>query len=763
MALEIQQKGGKIFAPLKDKWLTETPEETVRQNYICTLVNDYGYSLDQMEQELNLTNSQRGTGRARADIIVWESEDHSKSPVIIVECKAQNITIKEADYFQGQNYAYFSGAKFFVTTNEKETKYFQVKQGEFPKHLGNEIIAIPHAKDLKDEKKIEKLLNATKIFERDEFAKLLFACHNVIRDNDKFSPEMAFDEISKILFIKIWYERKQARGKIFSLEKFKELKKANDEFAAKDDKPFYQKIFDNVKADYQQQDLFDVSDNIKLRENSIESIIQKLEKYNLSDTSDDVKGIAFEEFLGKTFRGELGQFFTPRTLVDFMVETLDPQEGETICDPCCGSGGFLIKAFEYIRESIEKEIEIEKERIKNQYFDEKFEKASDKEKEATTQKVNELLAKLNDELNPSNKKSRLYNLSNWSIYGTDANPRMARTAKMNMIMHGDGHGGVHHNDGLLNINGIFEKRFDVILTNPPFGSQVSADQKITEEDKYTDTEKIKYYNERYGDEYKQAVRQVTDNIGKPLLNLFDTGIYSKKTETLFIERCLNLLNPGGRMGIVLPEGVLNNPDLQRIREYVEGRAKILFIVSIPSDVFKSSKATVKPSIVFLKRFTEDEEKQYNDIVKAVSEEKNAEFAPRYEVLDNKIADADAEWKNEKDKTKKKELSDTLKAIKKKVAAERKKLDTEKTTAIKAEVKERFDYQIPVAEVEKAGIDSKGAKIENDLEPIAKAFSDYRNEKNLWEILKRKNGYSISDDGEISRITMLNEPQATNGK
>ena len=107
---------------------------------------------------------------------------------------------------------------------------------------------------------------------------------------------MAFDEISKILFIKIWYERKQEKGRIFSLERFKELKKAYEEVASKDAKPFYQNLFDSVKKDYATQDLFDPNDVIKLRENSIESIIQKLEKYNLSDTSDDVKGIAFRNF-----------------------------------------------------------------------------------------------------------------------------------------------------------------------------------------------------------------------------------------------------------------------------------------------------------------------------------------------------------------------------------------------------------------------------------------------------------------------------------
>ena len=101
--------------------------------------------------------------------------------------------------------------------------------------------------------------------------------------------------------------------------------------------------------------MFDDNAKIEIRENSFEQIVKELEIYNLSTTSDDVKGIAFEQFLGKTFRGELGQFFTPRTIVDFMVSILDPQEGELICDPCCGSGGFLIKAFELVRDKIERD------------------------------------------------------------------------------------------------------------------------------------------------------------------------------------------------------------------------------------------------------------------------------------------------------------------------------------------------------------------------------------------------------------------------
>ena len=121
---------------------------------------------------------------------------------------------------------------------------------------------------------------------------------------------------------------------------------------------------------------------------------------------------------------------------------------------------------------------------------------------------------------------------------------------------------------------------------------------------------IAQYKEKYGDAYDAALMQVNDNIGKPLLSLYDTGKMSGLTEVLFMERCLRLLKKGGRMGMVLPEGVLNTSNLQRVREYFEGRAKIILICSIPQDVFIAAGATVKPSLVFFKRFTPEEENQY---------------------------------------------------------------------------------------------------------------------------------------------------------
>ena len=744
--MEVQIKDNKIYAPLKDKWLIVKPEEEVRQRYICRLVDSYGYNLKQMDQELKVTNSQRGQGSARADIVIWKSaqeKNDNKSAFIIVECKAESVTIRKEDYYQGYNYAAWAGADFFVTTNLKETRIFKVVKGELPKKL-EEIVDIPTAEMANNEKKVKELLNQTKAFTRDEFSRLLYKCHNIIRNNDKLSPEAAFDEISKILFIKIRYERDNNLGQIFSKERFAQNKQKyeelNEEMGVKDAKPFYQNLFEKTKQDFKEDNLFDPNDTIRIRETSFEKIVEELQIYNLSHTSDDVKGIAFEKFLGRTFRGELGQFFTPRTIVEFMIAALDPQEGEYVCDPCCGSGGFLIRAFEYVREQIEDELEERKEEIKAQLIPDNYDDLKAKDQETIDAKVSDAFAKMNYEVDISNEKGRLRSLSFNCIYGTDANPRMARTAKMNMIMHGDGHGGVHHHDGLLNINGIWDGRFDVILTNPPFGSRVDKDIKITEADKFTDETKIKAYIERYGNEYLNALKQVNDHIGESLLDQFGVGKLSGLTEVLFIDRCINLLKPGGRLGIVLPEGVLNNTNLQNVREYFEGRAKILLVVSIPQDVFMAAGATVKPSLMFFKRFTEDEQKQYDDIKEKAYSEVSDKYTFELHVIEEELA---KKGKNAKPAAEKKILRARKKEIEAVIESEAKML-----------IKQRLDYVIPIADIKRAGINSIGIKIENDLEPLLEEFTKYREENDLWHKPHVVKSYQYNDDGIMTRSTEI---------
>ena len=729
--MEVQIKDNKIFAPLKDKWLVLKPEEKVRQEYVCRLVNSYGFDLEQMEQDSKVQGIY-----LNYSILIWKNENskiNNESPLIVIQCKADSVIIKKEDYFKGLNFSREIGAKFFVATNFKQTKIYSKIYRTDSENV-EEILDIPNKKEAQNIQEVEKLLNKNNTFQRENFTKTLYKCHSIIRNNDKLSPEAAFDEISKILFIKIIYERDNSKNQIFSLDIYRKEKidfeKIDfEKYRFNEKKDFYQLLFEKTKEDFRDDDLFEPTEIIRIRENSFEAIVKELEIYNLSTTSDDVKGIAFEEFLGKTFRGELGQFFTPRTIVDFMVEVLDPQETETICDPCCGSGGFLIKAFEYVRAKIEAKVQQEKELIKQEYYTETYEKLSDAEKEKIDDKVNKFFSQLNEELNINNDKSRIRTLSYDCIFGTDANPRMSRTAKMNMIMHGDGHGGVHHNDGLLNVNGIFENRFDVILTNPPFGARVEKSLKITEADKYTDEERIKKYQKRYGDEYNKALKQVNNNIGKSLVSLYKMG--STLTEVLFIERCLNLLKPGGRMGIVLPEGVLNNSNLQKVRDYVESKAKILLIVSIPQDVFIASGATVKPSLLFFKKFTEEEALQYANIKSKATITIEAKYAEEVANIQQKLA---------------KKGKEALPAEEKKqLRSELKNIEAKKEQEIKAIVKEEFNYTIPIAEVEKAGISTTGARIDNELEPLAEEFKKYTSDNHLWEKLTESVQYDVKGE------------------
>lgn len=777
--IEVQEKDGKIFCPLKNKWLVAKPEERVRQKYITILVNEYGYSLDQMAQEEKVNNSSRGQGKARADIVIWKSKadkDAKKAAFIVVECKAENVKLRVEDYYQGLNYATWAHAEFFVTTNEKETKYFIVDPTYLPDKLG-EVVGIPTAKDVDNAKRIEQIKKQTKTFTREEFTKTLQACHNIIRNNDKLSPEAAFDEISKLLFMKIRYERQEKGTKVFTKEEYLEQatnyeKNVRPGLKARGiDQPYMQNLFETTKIEFKDDHLFEESDEIKIRENSFVQILEKLENFNLSDTQDDVKGIAFEQFLGTTFRGELGQFFTPRTIVDFMTEILDPQEGEVICDPTCGSGGFLIKAFEYVRDKIESDVRRHKDELRSDIEGSDFENKTEEEQIKISQAIDDMQLALNTELDTSIEGSRMYILSRNCIYGTDANPRMARTSKMNMIMHGDGHGGVHHHDGLLNVNGIFEERFDVILTNPPFGQNVDRNQLISEADKFTDEDMKNKYRTMYGKAYEEALKQVDDNIGNTLLSLYDLGSASTLTEVLFMERCLRLLKKGGRMGMVLPEGVLNNKNLQAVREYFEGRAKLILICSIPQDVFIAAGATVKPSLVFMKRFTDAEEKAYAKCKQEAIDEVTALYKTEIDMLKNTIETCekfiesskndlnDARERLKKAKKEKADISlieteirdiqqsqkdskEDKKRAEKELAELKKRIEEE----IKPVIKMKFDYDIPIAKIDDAGITTTGAFSEhNQLPTLVEEYRKYQKDNSLWTIKESDVLYVMNTD------------------
>ena len=289
---------------------------------------------------------------------------------------------------------------------------------------------------------------------------------------------------------------------------------------------------------------------------------------------------------------------------------------------------------------------------------------------------------------------------------------MARTSKMNMIMHGDGHAGVHHHDGFLNVNGIFEGRFDIILTNPPFGANVEPSDVVHEADVTTDRAAEKRYAEDYGDLYTDALARVRAAVNKPIASLFELpkGAKSKiKTEILFIERCLTLLKPGGRLGIVLPEGIFNNPSLTYVREFCENRAYIRAVVSLPPETFNSSGASVKASLLFLQKFTTDEQADFDTKNAKARAELEAKYADEIAAENARLEEAITAAKDAHDAEQRKVLQKELKDYQKRMA-------DIITTETRGLLKERFPYPIFLYEAEKVGITATGEAGQNELIP-----------------------------------------------
>ena len=586
--MDNQRKTGKSTLTISKSQLVE--------NFYQRLLDSYGYSKNQVAKNVSIFS------HSVADIAIWRSEEEKiqgRTPniYVLVTCRTEHIRIEAEDYFGQFKQAALNNMTFYVAHNLKETKVFYIDKNARPFKIEH-ISDFPHSEDIITDNSLELFVNKMRAYSKDVFLKSLSRCHNIIRNIDKFSPEAAFDEISKVLFLKILYERDAKDELIYSKEKFLKDEKVFLTEHPKED--YIQHLFAKVKHNYSADGLFDEEDRIRIRRESFLLILEELGTVELYDTSDDIKGIVFELFLGKTFRGELGQFFTPRTIVDYMVDILDIKEGMRVCDPCCGSGGFLIKAFEHVQAAIDKDIHNKV----NQVVENKIMSESQKQKQ---------IAQLLSECDRNQKGSRYYRLCHDYFYGVDANARMARTAKMNMVMHGDGHVGVYLHDGLLNVGGVFENRFDAILINPPFGAHIEKTMRVTNSDVPTEKEKL-LFESMFGREYTEKVYEQMKvyastiykdgTRGKKLKELYQ--ITNSSTEVLFIERCINLLKPSAVAGIVLPEGIFDNRALEKVRNFIEKKARILNITSIPADVFLSSGANIKPSLLFIRKYREDE-------------------------------------------------------------------------------------------------------------------------------------------------------------
>ena len=271
-ASTLHQAGNWLWIPLRKEWrdVSNRPEEIVRQKFIRTLIEHYGYALEQMDQE---RRTQHGHKSPRADIVIWQTaaeKEAGRTPAMVVECKADTIEIQERDYYQGESYARAVGCEFFIATNARHTVAFRLAPG-----LPGELIAIneiPKATDWGNARRMKEIRESLRTFNRKEFQDLLFVCHSILRDVHKMDPGRAFDTISKILFIKMYVERSGQHGTFTTdyLDRRADVRLPTDPAV-------HDGLFEQTKKYYDADRIFEQNDKLDISEETFRRIVKQLE------------------------------------------------------------------------------------------------------------------------------------------------------------------------------------------------------------------------------------------------------------------------------------------------------------------------------------------------------------------------------------------------------------------------------------------------------------------------------------------------------
>ncbi len=400
-------------------------------------------------------------------------------------------------------------------------------------------------------------------------------CHNHIYVNDGMQKQPAFFELLKVIFCKIEDER--------NIPKPLEFYTTSEERSNPDGQLTVQKrisqIFQRVKKRHGK--IFDANDEIKLTPRSLAYIVSELQRYSLLNTNIDIKGKAYEEIVGANLRGDRGEFFTPRNVMKMVVEMINPRIDEKVLDSSCGTGGFLVQAMTHVIGQLEKDFSSSM-------------GIPRKDWDSDTIKV---------------FQDRISEMAATSFFGFDINPDLVKATKMNMVMNNDGSGNILQTNSLLpphewtnefrtrlaealHIDSVGIRNyktialFDVIVTNPPFGSKIPIkDKNILEQFELAHI----WENDKKTGTWKMTGRLQS----------------SVPPEILFIERCTQFLVPGGRMGIVLPDSILGSPGLGYIREWLIRNHKIIASVDLHVDTFQPRNGT-QTSVLFLQKKTAEQ-------------------------------------------------------------------------------------------------------------------------------------------------------------
>jgi len=567
----------KICDYIDGKFRNDTPEEYVRQTIEKRLINEHKYTSSQVKIEYTV---QLGSSKKRADIVIFDKDCANQTQEnvrIIIECKNEKIELTNAKDGVAQLKAYMSACpncEWGMWTNGKQKEVYRKvinEQGQIAFDDYNDIPSADGNLDDIDCPKRNSLKNASD----DNLLFVFKTCHNHIYVNDGLQKQPAFFELLKVIFCKIEDERNiPAQLDFYSTSK----ERSNPDGQLTVKKRISQ-IFTRVKRKHGK--IFEHNEEILLTPRSLAYIVSELQKYNLLNTNIDIKGKAYEEIVGANLRGDRGEFFTPRNVMKMVVEMINPTINERVLDSSCGTGGFLVNAMTHVMNKLEflfaKDIGAQKKDWDNDTLHTFQEKVAE-------------MAKTN-------------------YFGFDINPDLAKATKMNMVMNNDGSGNIFQTNSLLpphewtddfktklaetldieksllrNHNTI--GLFDVIVTNPPFGS------------------KIPIKDENILKQFELA--HIWENKGKKGVWTMTTRLQSSvPPEILFIERCVQLLREGGRIGIVLPDSILGSPGLGYIREWLIRNTRIIASLDLHADTFQPKNGT-QTSVLILQKKTQDE-------------------------------------------------------------------------------------------------------------------------------------------------------------
>lgn len=689
------------------------PEEKVQAEAFLKLVFDYKYKPHRIKMFVPVP---MGSETKEADIVVY-NDDQCTEPRILVECKKSDISDLEFEQAINQVYSYaFAMAgdvKFVWVTSSDKSKYFEVDKNKTSKIILPDIPQfgvqkLANYKYVYEAKSLQQVEGQQQYFdlqtiEQESLTSRFKRAHDALWGGGQLNPSEAFDELDKLIFCKIWDEKKDRKigepydfqivtvdaSEIVNFDKLGEIQKSR---AIQDEEN--RRLTERIKKLYEEgrkKDPEVFRDNIRLTPEKVRTVVEYLQDINIGDTDLDAKGRAFETFMNSFFRGNFGQYFTPRPIVEFIVDVLPIRNESMVLDTSCGSGGFLLYALNKVRKQADAFYPNYKNDVKQNSKHFKF----------------------------------WHDFAEKNLFGIEINEQISRAAKMNMIIHDDGHTNVITSDGLLSEEeiqkntqnkGFKYNHFDFIITNPPFGSIV----------RQTEQAYLKEYKLGKKEEDWLAV------IAKP-----ETVRENQSTEVLFIEQCYKFLKEGGYLAIVIPDGILTNSSLQYVRDHIEEIFRIVAVVSMPQTAFTATGAGVKSSVLFLKKHSLSETEkitylkqtskfdllskhQYRDKVKQFDKEKK-----------EAIKRIEKQYKDKHPTLDKKALTPLMADEKKEIQEEY----TEKVNALKEELQEAYttdkqnklpDYPIFMAIAEDIGYDATGKETtkEHDLKIIAEELSRF---------------------------------------